>query len=307
MACRALGADEEEARREVDLQAKSEVAKRMEQNELHGEQNAWKPREEVRVVKQGKWTRTVETPLTLAEREAEKEEVERTLPVYVKTDVVGSLEAFTDYLHLLPRDEVMVDILRTGHGPLVTSDVDYAKTFKAVITTFGIDVSEPVRKYADQQGVIIRSQNIIYRLMDDVRDLLSERLPKSTKTVISGVANVQQLFPLRKKDKEVVAGCTVKTGTITKKGMYQVVRNGATVWVGALKSLRHFKDEVPQIEKGNECGILLEWNDLEVGDIIQHITVEPVKRTFDDSKARSLLAHDTRGTQKITKSANSRM
>lgn len=126
----------------------------------------------------------------------------------------------------------------------------------------------------------IREHNIIYKLLDDIKELMSERLPPLVKVDITAEANIQATFEISvKKGKEKVAGCKIDTGKLQRKSKIRVIRDRETIWEGGIRSLKHFKKEVDEVVKGQECGVALDgFEGFEAGDLIQAFVVTETKR-----------------------------
>jgi len=171
------------------------------------------------------------------------------------------------------------------------ADIDWAVHFNAVLACFAVPIQDSVKQYAIQKAIPIKSQDIIYKLMDDIKGMLSEKLGTAMQHVPLGYGKIREVFPGsgKKKTKEFIAGIVVDSGSITNQGYYQVVRNGEVIWTGELESIRHFKDTVSVMEQGKECGVKLkDFNDYKVGDVIKNLKEEAQQRQFDDSSARTL-------------------
>jgi len=213
---------------------------------------------------------------------------DQTLIGIVKADVCGSLDAFLRYCNMLSNEEVQLRVARSGLGTINEDDVQYAHSISAIIFAFNTDINSSAQILARQLQVEVRIQNIIYRLMDDVKELLSRKLPTLTEVIVEGVADVVQVYELsgKKGMKLSCGGCRIRSGKIQKKSKYRVIRNKNVIFEGEVLSLKHFKEEVNEIE-GNEFGIVLrDFYGFQIGDQIQSINSKEVNRIFDDSLAR---------------------
>ncbi|KAF2815521.1 initiation factor 2 [Mytilinidion resinicola] len=194
------------------------------------------------------------------------------IPFIVKADVSGSVEAVTDSIAPLGNAEVACSILRSGVGPPSEFDVQHAAAAKGHIINFNTAIPPQIAALAEEKGVKILDSNIIYRLSEDVRALLSERLPPSVVKRVTGEAEVAQMFSitLAGRKKMVIAGSKVRNGVIKKGALVRVVRGEENVYEGTLSSLKNVKKDVLEMPKNSECGIGFEdWEGFEVGDKVQ--------------------------------------
>ncbi|KXS20098.1 initiation factor 2 [Gonapodya prolifera JEL478] len=215
-------------------------------------------------------------------QEADPEPLEKVLPVVVKGDVHGSVEAILEVIQALPQDEVKVKVVSSGVGPVTEDDIRQASVDEGVILAFnGKPIPPRLMHHALSENVRIRQHKIIYQLIDDMKDLLSDMLAPEIKIDVVGEASVQQRFSITVKGKgdEVIAGSKVDSGKLAKNGLFRLMRKDVQLWEGQLKSLKHFKKDVSEISKGNECGIALDgFEDFEPGDLIQSIVKTEIKR-----------------------------
>lgn len=190
----------------------------------------------------------------------------------IRGDVMGSVEAVCTAVMEIGNNEVRPRILRSSPGQIAESDVDLAATTKACIINFNSPVPGGIRRKAEDQGVRILDHAIIYALVDDVKQLLSEQLAPLTSQRVLAEAEVLDLFDINVKKRiyKKVAGVRVRTGTVTRNGLYRVMRGGEKVYEGKLDALKHGKKEATEMRKGTECGMSFEdFEDIKVGDIIQ--------------------------------------
>ncbi|APA14419.1 hypothetical protein sscle_12g091890 [Sclerotinia sclerotiorum 1980 UF-70] len=195
-------------------------------------------------------------------------------PIYfvVKGDVSGSVEAVIDQLNSTSTKEVEAIVLRSGVGKLSESDIEHAATAKGYVINFNTEVEPNIAQFAAQNKVTILDNNIIYRLMDDVRAEMSKSLPPLVTQRVLGEAFVAQIFDINIKGRKYrsIAGCKVRNGTVAKDARYRVLRDGEKVFDGKLDSLKNVKKDVPEMRKGGECGMgFIGWSDFKVGDQIQ--------------------------------------
>lgn len=192
--------------------------------------------------------------------------------VIVKSDVHGSLEAILDVLETYTsNDKCKLDLIHYGVGDVSDGDIELAKVFNAVIYAFSVKVPKNAPKNID-----IKEVNIIYRLVDDIKERINKKLPSLPEDEVLGEANVLQLFKVTEHRKQVtVLGCRCTKGALKKSEKYRIVRQGEVIHEGALSSMRHLKNEVDSIKKDVECGLRLEDQTVEVqpGDTIVCYTV----------------------------------
>jgi translation initiation factor IF-2 len=204
----------------------------------------------------------------------------RELPVIVKADVQGSAEAIVGSLEKLSTDEVRARIILSGAGGITESDVLLAKGSNAPILGFNVRASKQARDLAEREGVEIRYYSIIYDLIDDIKGVLSGMLAPIQRETFLGNAEVLQVFDITKVGK--VAGCRVTEGLVRKGAKVRIVRDNVVVLeLGTLQTLKRFKDEVNEVQSGQECGMAFAgFQDIRVGDTIECFSVEMVARTL---------------------------
>ncbi|KAJ2916853.1 hypothetical protein MD484_g3545, partial [Candolleomyces efflorescens] len=194
------------------------------------------------------------------------------LRIIIKADVSGSAEAVEGALQGIGNKIAISKVISTGVGEVSESDVTLAQTADAMIVAFSVPVPRSIQHLASQNGVQISPSDIIYKLMDDVRNRVRALLPPIIETTVTGEANVLQLFDIQMKDKSTkkVAGCRVANGLIEKSKYARLVRKGETVYEGSLDTLKQLKKDVTEVRKGTECGLSFEgFSDLQEGDLIQ--------------------------------------
>jgi translation initiation factor IF-2 len=197
------------------------------------------------------------------------------LNLIVKADVQGSIGAIQHVLAELGSDTLRVRLIHTGVGPVTDSDVNLAAASRAIIVAFNVRVDAPARKLAENEGVDIRTYQIIYKLTEDIQAALHGLLEPVYQDVVVARAEVRAIFPAGKAQK--VAGVMVTEGTITKGALARVVRKGQTVGEGRVSSLRRFKDDVRELAAGFDGGVGIEdFNDFQEGDILETYTRERV-------------------------------
>ncbi len=191
------------------------------------------------------------------------------LPVIIKADTQGSLEAIKGSLEKLKNEEVKVDIIHSGVGAISESDVTLADASEnAVILGFNVRPTGSVKEKAKQLGINVKTYSIIYDLIDEVKGLLSGMLSPIIKEETIGQAEVREIFVVPKVG--TVAGCLVTEGVIERNAKARVIRDGVVIYESRIASLKRFKEDVKEVSKGYECGIMIEnFNDIKVGDVIE--------------------------------------
>ena len=210
------------------------------------------------------------TKVTLEElSQLVKEGQLKKLPVIIKADTQGSLEAIKGSLEKLKNEEVKVDIIHAGVGAISESDVTLADASEnAVILGFNVRPTGSVKEKAKQLGVTIKTYSIIYDLIDEVKSLLSGMLSPIIKEETIGQAEVRETFNVPKVG--TVAGCIVTDGVIERNAKARVIRDGVVIYDSKISSLKRFKEDVREVSKGYECGMMIEnFNDIKVGDVIE--------------------------------------
>ncbi|NXO05105.1 IF2M factor, partial [Rhinopomastus cyanomelas] len=213
----------------------------------------------------------------------EKTEMDKNvLSVIVKGDVDGSLEAILDILDSYDaHEECKLDIIHFGMGDISETDISLAETFNGVVFGFSVKANDSIKKLADKKGIKIKLHNIIYKLIEDLKEELNSRLPPSVVENTIGEASVLDIFSVTVgKNKVPVAGCRVHKGLLDRKMNFKLVRKGSVVWKGSISSLRHHKDDVPVIKMGMDCGLSLDESiEFNVGDKIICYEEKEVQQT----------------------------
>ena len=205
--------------------------------------------------------------------------VAKELPVVVKSDVQGSLEAIVGSLEKLSTDEVSVRVLHSAVGGINESDVILAKASAAVIIGFNVRANPQARDLARRDGVEIRYYSIIYDLIEDMRGALSGLLAPTLREHFLGNASIRDVFNITKVGR--VAGCMVTEGSVRRGAKVRLLRDNVVVHEGTLKTLKRFKDEVREVNQGYECGMAFEnYQDIQTGDVIECFEMEEVARTL---------------------------
>ncbi len=195
------------------------------------------------------------------------------LSLIVKADVQGSAEALRDALTKLTTERVRVNVLRVAVGGITESDVELAQASGAIIVGFHVRPDAAARRSAESSGVDIRTYQIIYEMLDEVRAAMAGLLPPTTREVMLGQAEVRQLFSIPRVG--TIAGSYVTEGVIRRSARLRLVRDGVQLYDGKFGSLKRFKDDAREVQSGFECGIGIEgYNDLKLGDVIEAYEIE---------------------------------
>ncbi len=201
------------------------------------------------------------------------------LPVIIKADVQGSIEAIEGTLKKLSNDEVTVQILHSAVGPISDSDVTLAKASNAFIIGFNVRAIPHARDMARQDGVDIRYYSIIYDVVDDIKKALEGMLSPELREKIIGYAEIRNVFNITGVGK--VGGCMVTEGYVKRGAKVRLLRDNVVIHDGSLAQLKRFKDDVKEVKSGYECGMSFEnYNDIQVGDFIECYEVEEIAATL---------------------------
>lgn len=211
-----------------------------------------------------------------------KDEV-KTLNVVLKTDVRGSLEAITKSLQDLGNEEVQVKVVSSGVGGIAETDISLAMATNAVIFGFNVRADIASKRLVEQEGLDLRYYSIIYNLLDDVKAALTGMLAPEFREDIVGIADVRDVFRSPKFGQ--VAGCMVTEGNVYRNKPIRVLRDNVVIFEGELESLRRFKDDVPEVRNGMECGIGVKGYDVKVGDQIEVFDRVRVERKLESTGA----------------------
>ena len=199
----------------------------------------------------------------------------RDLNLVVKADVQGSIEPLVTSLQRLQEEGLRVKVLHSGTGNVNRSDVMLASVSKAIIIAFNVRVEPDARSDAETQGIDIRTYNVIYDVVEDVRRALLGLLGPRFQEIVHGHAEIRQIFPVRKGG--AAAGCLVMDGQILRNSSARVKRGDRTLWEGKIATLRRVKDDVREVSAGMECGIVLDgYSDFQEGDVIESYGQEEI-------------------------------
>ncbi|NHF72981.1 translation initiation factor IF-2 [Paracoccus sp. 12-3] len=201
------------------------------------------------------------------------------LPVVLKADVQGSAEAIVQALEKVGNDEVRVRVLHYGVGAITESDIGLAEASGAPVIGFNVRANAPARNSANQKGVEIRYYSIIYDLVDDIKAAASGLLSNEVRENFIGYAEIREVFKVTGVGK--VAGCLVTEGVARRSAGVRLLRDNVVIHEGTLKTLKRFKDEVKEVQSGQECGMAFEnYDDIRPGDVIEIFEREEVARTL---------------------------
>ena len=203
-----------------------------------------------------------------------------TLNMVVKADVNGSLEAVTESLRKLERDEVKIRFVHRGVGGITENDIALAAASNATILGFNVRPDRKARELAELEKVEVRSYEIIYKLLEDVEAAMVGMLAPEFEEVVTGEAEVREIFRVPRVG--AVAGCFVQNGVIARGSAVRFLREGKIIWKGEISSLKRFAEDAREVAAGYECGIgLSNFQDLKQGDIIETFDNRQIERTLD--------------------------
>src|SRR5947209_14981151 len=203
----------------------------------------------------------------------------RGFPLLIKGDVQGSVEAIIASLEKLGTEEVGARVIHAGVGGITESDITLAEASNAAVIGFNVRAHKEAREEAERSGIEIRYYSIIYNLVDDVKAAMSGLLAPTLRETMLGNAQILEVFTISKVGK--VAGCRVTDGTVERGANVRLIRDNVVVHEGKLSTLKRFKDEVREVQAGQECGMAFEnYQDMRAGDVIECYRVEEIKRTL---------------------------
>ncbi|HKJ72444.1 MAG TPA: translation initiation factor IF-2 [Gammaproteobacteria bacterium] len=202
------------------------------------------------------------------------------LPILIKADVQGSVEALRESLEKLSTDEVQVKVIHAQVGGINESDVNLAVASEALIIGFNVRAEASARRMIDQNGVDVRYFSVIYEAVDQVKAALSGLLAPEIREEVTGRAEVRDLFKVPKMG--TIAGCQVVDGYVTRNAKVRLLRDNVVVYDGHLDSLKRFKDDVKEVREGYECGMgIKDFNDLRIGDLLECYETREFERTLE--------------------------
>ncbi|MGN0841376.1 MAG: translation initiation factor IF-2 [Candidatus Ornithospirochaeta sp.] len=202
--------------------------------------------------------------------------------VIIKGDVQGSVEALTGVLEKLSTPEIKLNVIRASAGAIIESDITLASASNAVVIGFNVRPTPRAQALANEEKVEIKKYNIIYDVVDDIKAAMEGMLSPETREVDIGKVEVRDTFKVPKVG--IIAGCMVTEGKIKRNSLVRVIRDSIQISQSLIKisSLKRFKDDAKEVLEGFECGVGLEnWQDLQVGDILEVVDTEEVKRTLE--------------------------
>ena len=201
------------------------------------------------------------------------------LNIVLKADVAGSLEALQDEIAKVPQEQVAINIIHSQTGGINESDVMLASASDAIIIGFNVRPLADARRAAEREGVDVRTYSVIYKITEDLRNAMEGLLEAVEVEETLGEAEVKQTFKASKVGR--IAGCIVNEGKVTRTASVRLVREGTVIWDGKLGSLRRFKDNVQEVEQGQECGIVLDgYADVKEGDMLEFYETKQVEQTL---------------------------
>jgi translation initiation factor IF-2 len=202
------------------------------------------------------------------------------LNIVLKADVAGSLEALQDELAKVPQERVAINIIHSQTGGINESDVMLASASEAIIIGFNVRPLADARRAANREGVDIRTYSVIYKITEDLRNAMEGLLEAVEVEETVGEAVVKETFKASKIGR--IAGCQVAEGKAVRSASVRLLREGTVVWTGKLASLRRFKDDVQEVDEGQECGIVLDgYPDVKEGDVIEFFQIKQVEQTLE--------------------------
>jgi translation initiation factor IF-2 len=202
------------------------------------------------------------------------------LNIVLKADVAGSLEALQDEIAKVPQEQVGINIIHSQTGGINESDVMLASASDAIIIGFNVRPLADARKAGEREGVDIRTYSVIYKITEDLRNAMEGMLEAVEVEETLGEAEIKQTFKASKVGR--IAGCIVTEGKVARDASVRLIREGTVIWDGKLGSLRRFKDNVQEVEEGQECGIVLDgYADVKEGDMLEFYKTKQVEQTLD--------------------------
>jgi translation initiation factor IF-2 len=203
----------------------------------------------------------------------------RNLNIILKADVKGTLEALRKSLSEFTHDEIEVKVLHAGVGPVTQDDILLADASKGVILGFHVPVDERARTFAEERQIEIRTYNVIYELLDDVKKAMEDRLAPQLREEVTGRAEILQVFRASKLGN--IAGCIVRKGSIFRDSKVRLLRNNKAIFTGGLSSLKRVKDDVREVREGFECGLKLDgFEEIQQGDVIEAFRMVEERRSL---------------------------
>jgi translation initiation factor IF-2 len=201
------------------------------------------------------------------------------LDIVLKADVAGSLEALQDEIAKVPQEQVGINIIHSQTGGINESDVMLASASDAIVIGFNVRPLADARKAGEREGVDVRTYSVIYKITEDLRNAMEGMLEAVEVEETLGEAEIKQTFKASKVGR--IAGCIVNEGRVARDANVRLIREGTVIWDGKLGSLRRFKDNVQEVEQGQECGVVLEgYADVKEGDVLEFYKTKQVEQTL---------------------------
>ena len=202
------------------------------------------------------------------------------LNIVLKADVAGSLEALQDEIAKVPQERVAINIIHSQTGGINESDVMLASASEAIIIGFNVRPLADARRAGEREGVDIRTYSVIYKITEDLRNAMEGLLEAIEVEESVGEAEIKQTFKASKVGR--IAGCIVTEGKATRTAGVRLIRQGTVIWTGKLGSLRRFKDNVQEVEEGQECGVVLDgYADVKEEDVLEFFQTKQVEQTLE--------------------------
>ncbi|MEO8500149.1 MAG: translation initiation factor IF-2 [Vicinamibacteria bacterium] len=201
------------------------------------------------------------------------------LPLVLKADVQGSVEALTEQLKKIPQEKIRLRIIRSGVGAINEGDVLLAAASEGIVVGFNVRPERKAAEFAERDNIEVRLYTIIYDVVDDLTKALEGRLAPAFKEVVLGQAKVQDIFKISKIG--TIAGCLVTEGKVTRQASVRLLRDNIVIHTGKVASLKRHKDDASEVKAGTECGIgIVDFNDVKPGDIIEFFVMEKYRESL---------------------------
>jgi translation initiation factor IF-2 len=202
------------------------------------------------------------------------------LNIVLKADVAGSLEALQDEIAKVPQEQVTINVIHSQTGGINESDVMLASASDAIVIGFNVRPLADARRAAEREGVDVRTYSVIYKVTEDLRNAMEGMLEAVEVEETLGEAEIKQTFKASRVGR--IAGCVVNEGRVRRDASVRLIRDGTVIWDGRIGSLRRFKDDVQEVEQGQECGIVLEgFADVKEGDVLEFFETKQVEQTLE--------------------------
>ncbi len=202
------------------------------------------------------------------------------LNIVLKADVAGSLEALQDEIAKVPQERVAINVIHSQTGGINESDVMLASASDAIVIGFNVRPLADARRASEREGVDVRTYSVIYKVTEDLRNAMEGMLEAVEVEETLGEAEIKQTFKASRVGR--IAGCVVNEGRVRRDASVRLVREGTVIWDGRVGSLRRFKDDVQEVEQGQECGIVLEgYADVKEGDVLEFFETKQVEQTLE--------------------------